>query len=494
MIILSLIDRAPAAVSRLLMSPPAGADAVEVRLDALRRRAPSLWFPGTAVAPRPVIAACRLRKEGGSFAGSERSRREALLAAARAGVAYVDIEAGSSMVKSLADFAPAGVILSHHDRRRTPPAAELVARYRKMAALPGVAVVKIVTTANDPADILEIQRLLARAGGGKIPLIAFAMGAPGTASRILAPSWGSWATYVCLGRGSESAPGQIALDEALHCYRVGEIDEETRLTGITGFPVGHSFSPVMHNAAFQHQKINFRYLPFPARKPDRIPELARKLRLRGLSVTAPHKVALARKVTKLDPVARRIGAINTIVSDGRRLFGFNTDAEGMLSPLRERIDPAGKTAVIVGAGGAARAIAVALRDVEACVIISSRREKPGRDLAREVGGRYTALRRLPRETYDILINATPAGMDGRSLPVPAAAVKGSLVADLIYRPVRTPLLSAALARGIPTLCGLDVLLAQGIEQYTLFTGRDAPVAAMREALIEASARAEAVPR
>jgi 3-dehydroquinate dehydratase/shikimate dehydrogenase len=491
MIILSILERDPAEVSRLLLSPPAGADAVEVRLDRLKRAEPSSWFPGTAAAPRPVIAACRARAEGGFFAGSERRRGEALLTAARAGVAYVDVELGSAMVKSLADLAPARVILSHHDRRRTRPAAELHALYRKMAAVAGVAVVKIVTTALDPADILEIRSLLKRVEGGKVPLIAFAMGGPGIPSRILAPSWGSWATFVCRRRGEESAPGQVTLEEAVDVYRIGEIDEETRLTGITGFPVAHSLSPVMHNAGYRHQRINFRYLPFAAPKLDKVPGLMRRLRIRGLSVTAPHKIAMARKMKKLGPGAGRLGAINTVVNDGRRLFGFNTDARGLLGPLRRLIDPSGRTVVIAGAGGSARAIAVALRELEACVIICSRREKPGRDLAKRIGGMYVAPRRLASATYDILINATPAGMDGRSMPVPASAVKGSLVADLVYSPLRTPLLAAAVERGIPIVTGLDVLLAQGVEQYALFTGREAPAESMRQALVDATSRAGA---
>src|SRR5258706_11207160 len=150
MIILSLLERDPAAVSRLLLSPPAGVEAVEVRLDAMKRVAPSSWFPGTTAAPRPVIAACRTPREGGSFRGSETRRRESLLTAARAGVAYVDVEMGSPMATSLTGFAPARVILSHHDRRRTPTAATLPALYTGRPAVPGVAHVRIDTTANDP--------------------------------------------------------------------------------------------------------------------------------------------------------------------------------------------------------------------------------------------------------------------------------------------------------------------------------------------------------
>ena len=490
MIILSIMEREPAAVKEILVAPPEGADALEVRLDALKRCEPPLWFPGSAMAGRPVIATCRHSSEGGLYRRCEKHRREALLAAARAGAAYVDIEFGSPSMDLLHEIAPAKVILSHHDVRRTPPASDLFLLYRKMASVPGVAAVKIVTTARQAWDILEIKRLLKKAAGRKVMLAAFAMGEPGVPSRILAPLWGSWATYVSLRRGSEAAPSQLTLAEALHVYRVNEIDEETRLVGITGWPVKHSLSPLMHNAAFLHQGVNFRYLPFAAPRIDRLADLFRALRIRGLRVTAPHKEALWRKLRSLEPQAREIGAVNTLLHSGRRLVGFNTDAEGTLRPLRERIDPARKVAVIVGAGGAARAVAWALARAGSNVIVCSRRERPGRAVARIASGRYVPPRRLAKESYDILINATPVGMDGRSLPVPREAVKGSLVGDLIYRPLVTPLLKTAMERGIPTFGGLDVLLAQGLEQYALFTGREAPADAMRDALLAAAEGAE----
>lgn len=491
MIVLSLMERDPGKIAQHLLAPPAGADAIEVRLDALRRCEPPLWFPGSAASGRPVIATCRRQEEGGLYRRSEKARRESLLAAARAGVTYVDIEFGSPLMDLLDDIAPAKVILSHHDPRRTPSASDLYALYRRMAKVPGVAAIKIVTTARRPADMLEIRKLLVRAAGKKVILAAFAMGDPGVASRILAPLWGSWATYVALKRGRESASGQITLAEALDLYRIEGIDEETRLTGITGWPVSHSLSPVMHNAAFHHQGINFRYLPFPARRAEECLDLARALKIRGLSVTSPHKPAVFRKVRRKEPQARGVGAVNTIVNSGKSMVGFNTDVQGLLRPLRERIDPAGKVAVILGAGGAAMAVAWGLSRAGANVVISSRRERPGRQVAKKVGGRYVSPRRLPKESYDILVNATPAGMDGRSMAAPPSAVKGSLVADLVYRPLVTPLLRTAQERGIPTLSGLDVLLAQGVEQYALFTGREAPEAVMRQALHEAVAAAAA---
>lgn len=486
MIVLSLIERDPEAVKRLLVEPPEGCDAVEVRLDALRpadAKAPARWYPAGAAA-KPVIAAFRSAGEGGLSRAADSSRAEALLAAARAGVTYVDVDRRSGLARSLGDLAPSKVILSHHDARRTPPAADLRKLHAKMAAVRGTSIVKIVTTARRVEEIVEIRTLLARA---RSPLAAFAMGEHGVASRILALRWGSWATYVCLRRGAETAPGQITLEEALEVFRIPEIDDHTALTGIAGYPVAHSLSPRMHNAAYRHASLNFRYLPFPMKSADEIPRVMRLLKIRGLSVTAPHKVSLARSLRNLEPAAREFGAVNTVLHAGRALYGLNTDAEGTLAALRAHIDPAGRTAVVVGAGGSARAVAAALTRAGAKVIVCSRRERPGRAVAALASGRFVPPSRLARESYEILINATPAGMDGRSLPVPKAAIRGLVIGDLIYTPVLTPLLAAAAERGIAAFGGLDVLLQQGLAQYALFTGREPPIEAMREAISKAPA-------
>ncbi len=462
---------------------------MEVRLDCLRRRDPAAWFPAGSPPSLPVIATCRRVADGGRFRGSEALRRAALEAAGRAGAAFVDVEKGSSLARNLASFAPAKVILSYHNRRHTPRYADLCSLYGTIASVPGASVAKIVTTATDPVDIIPIRRLLERAQSGPLPLAAFAMGEPGIASRILSPSWGSWGTYVCLERGREAAPGQITLDEAVHLYRVEEIDNRTRLTGITGYPVGHSLSPVMHNAGLAHEELNWRYLPFPARHIDRVGDWMRGLGLRGLSVTSPHKIDIMKHLNGSEPEARGIGAVNTVLHDGRRLFGFNTDAQGILQSVRRRIDPEGKVALVLGAGGSARAAAGALAGAGASVLVASRRARPGAALARRCGGRYVSPGRLAKERYDILMNATPVGMHGREMPVRGSAVRGSLVVDLIYRAGGTRLLREAIARGIPTIGGHEILVEQGLAQFSLFTGRRPPEEVMRETVTRTLIRA-----
>ena len=496
MIILSLVERDLPSLRSAILSAPQKAGAIEVRLDALPKvdceGLPALFDS----APRPIIASCRRIRDGGFYRGSESRRREILLAAARAGAAYVDLEHGSG-VGTLArggGLEPGvGLIVSHHDHRSMP--RDLAGLYRRMSRNGDVKAVKIVGTARTPADVLSARDLLSRARRGGPPIISFCMGPPGTVSRIMASSWGSWATYASAGAGKEAAPGQVSLADLIGTYRVDEIDDETRLAGIIGTPLGHTLSPAIHNAAYHAHGLNFRYVPLEipnASGLSRLRDLARRLRIRGLSVTAPYKISVVRLLDLVEPLARRIGAVNTIVSDGRRLIGFNTDATGGHAALVEALRHLGRSlqglsVAVVGSGGAARALAHAVAGAGARVVVASRSERPGRALARAVGGRYVSIGRLSRERYEVLINCTPVGMShGRtapdaSLPVPSAAIKGILVYDVVYTPESTALLVAARERGIATLGGLEMLVRQAAEQYVLFTGRTAPLETMREA-------------
>jgi 3-dehydroquinate dehydratase/shikimate dehydrogenase len=499
MIILSLMNRDPSVVRRSIVSAPQKAGAVEVRLDALRGvDVPMLQalFEG---APRPLIATCRPAAQGGLYRGGERRRAEILWASVRAGATYVDVESGSdaaaSLLSAARDNPGIGLILSFHDMRGMP--RDPLALYRKLARTRGVKVVKIVGTARRLDDNLKVQDLLRRAHGGAAPLISFCMGSEGVPSRILALEWGSWATYASAANGEATAPGQISLADLVGVYRIEDIDDETRYAGIIGNPLGHTLSPAMHNAAYHAEGINFRYLPLELSRPSdlrRLAPLAKALHLRGFSVTAPWKIAIMRQLDRVEPIARRVGAVNTVIFEGRRLVGFNTDASGGMSALEEAMrdlgmKPSAVTAAVVGAGGAARALAHGLASAGARVLVASRSERPGRALARAVKGEYVPLERLASRAYDVLVNATPVGMQpgggAPRLPVPRAAVKGRLVYDVIYRPEATGLLQLARRRGIATLGGMEMLVRQAAEQHVLFTGRTPPVEAMREAARQA---------
>ena len=217
--------------------------------------------------------------------------------------------------------------------------------------------------------------------------------------------------------------------------------------------------------------------------------MVKKLRIRGLAVTSPYKITVMKHLDIVEPLAKRIGAVNTVIFNGRRLLGLNTDATAGFSALDEAlsgldVSVGDVTVAVVGSGGAARALAHAVCWAGSNIIIASRSKTRGERLARSVGARHVPLGRLSRQRYDVLINCTPLGMMGtekESTSLPDAAIKGMLVYDVVYRPEATTLLRKARKRGIATLGGLEMLIRQAAEQFTLFTGRDAPRDAMRTA-------------
>ena len=499
MIILSLLERDPSRLRTAILSAPQKADAVEVRLDALKRLDYAVLRSLFGGSPRPIIASCRRVRDGGFFRGSESLRKEILWSALRAGTDFLDLEFGSevvSLAQRVSPHADIGIIVSWHDPKRMPD--EPMKLYRKMSKVPNVTAVKIIGTARSVSDVLEVKRFLGRAAGKAPKVISFAMGETGRLSRIMATEWGSWATYANPGNGRSTAPGQFSLPDLVGTYRVEEIDGETRFAGIIGNPLRHSLSPVIHNAAFKAHGLNYRYLPleFPQQKElSRLKSILKELRIRGVSVTIPYKVKVMPYLDLVEPLAAQVGAVNTIINDGRRLVGFNTDATGGYAVLLEalhgmklRIDEL--TSVVVGSGGVARALAYAVSRGGSEVIVSSRTESRGRALARLVGGRWVAPARLSRASYDVLINCTPVGMSGNgrtrgtNLPVTPAAIKGRLVYDVVTTPGSTPLLDAARGRGIATLGGREMLVQQAAEQFQIFSGRNAPLEMMREALTQ----------
>ncbi len=490
--ILSLVERTLPAMRRGILTAPQSAGVVEVRLDCLPRggRGRLAWlFDGS---PRPILATCRPRSQAGLYAGSESARTDLLMEAVRAGASWLDIEMGSkaqTLADALADTSGVRIILSHHDAKGWPRGAR--ALRRRMRRVRGVAAHKIIGTARRPADLLRVHRFLQGQAGRAQELTAFCMGGAGTMSRVAATHWGSWASYACAQRGQEAAPGQISLEEMERVYRPDEIDDETRWAALIGSPITHSVSPAMHNAAYAAQGINFRYVPMEITTASGLADLrplCRALRLRGFSVTAPWKVSMARRVDRLEPAARQIGAVNTVVWDGRRMLGFNTDVTGATSALEEVLGSAGRRleglrVAIVGAGGSARAVAHGASQGGAQVLVAARRPAEAARLARAVGGTSCRIADLVRRDYDVLVNATPVGTSGgrTALPVPARAVRGLLVFDLVYNPPETALLRLARKRRILTLNGLEMVVRQAAEQHTLFTGHEPPLDVMREA-------------
>jgi shikimate dehydrogenase len=267
--------------------------------------------------------------------------------------------------------------------------------------------------------------------------------------------------------------------------RARPIDAATTLFAVFGDPVAHSLSPAMHNAAFAALGINSVYLAFGSPEIAPCTAAMRALAIRGASVTIPHKVAIMPLLDEIDAAARRIGAVNTVVNRGGRLLGSNTDAYGALQALRGRTEITGRAAVVVGAGGAARAVAFGLKDAGGRVTVVNRSAARGEELARCVGAEFRPLAEVADLSCDILVNTTPIGMAryGDALPVPDALLQpGMVVMDIVYTPLKTPLLAAAAARGCRTIPGTAMFVLQGARQFELWTGRAAPTKIMTDAV------------
>ena len=217
------------------------------------------------------------------------------------------------------------------------------------------------------------------------------------------------------------------------------------------------------------------------------------LEIRGFSVTLPHKQSILRHLDDCDPLAAAIGAVNTVVvRGGKKLYGYNTDYVGVLRALEQRMPLRGSRVLILGAGGAARAVAFALTQAGASVCISARRPEKAKALARVVGGEGMPRASIRREFFDAIVNATPVGMHPQidRSPLGAVELNCRLVFDLIYRPRLTKLLQLASRRGIETISGLEMFIAQGTAQWEIWTGERAPITAMRRAVLRAFAGPE----
>jgi shikimate dehydrogenase len=264
------------------------------------------------------------------------------------------------------------------------------------------------------------------------------------------------------------------------------------VAAVIGDPVSHSRSPALHNAAFAATGLNWVYVAFPVAAGQAGSAVAamRTLRLGGMSVTMPHKDAVAAAVDELSPAAAALGAVNCVRWSGRRLVGENTDGAGFVRSLRDEagFDPSGRRVVVLGAGGAARAVVWALAAAGAAqVAVVNRTAVRAEAAAALAGAAGVVVPATAVSDADLVVNATSVGMSGASegpaLPCDAALLgPGQLVADLVYHPLRTALLDAAEARGATTLGGLGMLLYQAAEAFEMWTGVPAPIAAMRAAL------------
>ncbi|MCA9247510.1 MAG: shikimate dehydrogenase [Planctomycetales bacterium] len=462
-----------------------GAKLVELRLDYINR-VPQLKRL-LENRPTPVIVTCRRERDGGKFTGSEEQRLMLLREAIVEGVEYVDLE--DDIAGSVPRFGKTKRIVSHHDFRKTPD--DLEELHEHLASL-DADIVKIATMANSPHDNIRMLKLIANA---KVPTVGLCMGDIGTPSRILAGKFGAPFTYATFHHERALAPGQISFEQMRDIYHYEQINADTVVYGVVADPVGHSLSPQIHNASFRQQGINAVYLPFrvPRQYLSQFVDDAPAIGLKGLSVTIPHKEAIAEKLTKVDKAVKGIAAVNTVVYKDGELVGYNTDYKAAMDAIEKGMgqlgaDPsplAGKTALILGAGGAARAIAYGLKRRGAAFVISNRTPERAEKLAEEFGGCAVKWNMRYSTSADVLINCTPIGMhpDVDESPYDKLRLPPSIfVFDTVYNPETTLLLKDARSRGCDTATGVEMFIRQASLQYYLFTGREAPTDVMLDAL------------
>jgi len=445
-------------------------DLVELRLDSVSDPSAAAALAGRR---QPVIVTCRPRSEGGLFQGSEEERRRILAEALALGAEFVDVEWNGSCAGLVEETGGRRIVLSHHDFQGTP--ADLADKARAMLAS-GAEVVKLATTPHRLADCLALRAI---GQGAAVPMVLIGMGDAGVATRVLAGWFGSCWTYA----GDHVAPGQIGLQRMHGEFRFRQIGPQTAVYGVVGKPVAHSMSPSMHNAAFGDAGIDAVYLPLAAADFDDFLAFAEALNLAGASITAPFKVPAFERADECDPVGRRIQSVNTLRRAGTKWLGANTDVAGFLSPLASAMELTGQRATVLGAGGAARSVSVALASAGAHVTLCARRPDQARAIAALTGATIGEWPPAPG-TWDLLVNATPVGtvphVDRSPLPA-GHPLDGRMVYDLVYNPPLTQLLREARQAGCQTLGGLDMLVAQAQAQFEWWTGQRPAARVMRGA-------------
>jgi len=428
-----------------------GAQLVELRLDWLGTP-PDL---GRLLKdkPTPVVITCRRAQDKGLWKFGEDQRQTLLRSAIVAGVDYVDLE--EDIAGSIRRFGSTKRIVSYHNFEETP--ANLEEIHARLASR-DPDIVKLVTTAKTPEGNVRLLEVVKNA---KVPTVGFCMGDLGVWSRILCRKYGSPFTYATFSAQRTMAPGQLTFEETRDIFHFDQINRDTQVFGVVADPVAHSLSPLIHNAAYQAQGLNAVYLPFriPREHFTHSLHVLEALDVRGYSVTIPHKVAaLELAQTKIEPVAE-IGALNTLFrGQGGEWCGANTDCDAALASLRLALDPegdplhpatdplAGKRVLILGAGGAARAIATGLIKAGAAVMHPKVDESP-----------------FQQHWLD----------------------EGMIVFDTVYTPERTLLIAQARERGCRVVTGVEMFVRQAARQYEYFTGKSAPIEVMRATLKKA---------
>ena len=466
----------------------AGENFLEFRLDTLDH--PEAGIPliadfGREYPECTVLATCRRQPNHGKFSGGVAEQMRLLTAAVDHGAHLFDAEietaeAAPELVAQLRERAQ--FVVSYHNFERTPQLVHVLKRLRRVPA----DIYKLVTTArkqSDAARVLALSRF-----DGRVTPVFLAMGEMGLSSRVLAPAFGNMFTYAAPHVGEGTAPGQITAHQLRHMYRADRLTRAAKIYGVIADPVRHSISPAVHNRAFQAKRMDAVYLPFLV-SPGQLADFfvfADLTSLAGFSVTIPHKRSVVKMLDQVDPLSKRIGAVNTVYRRGGKWRGANTDVPGVLIPLQKHLRLHNATVLLAGYGGAARSAACALADAGAEVFITGRDAAKGTALARFCDGAFLSTEDAVARKFDVLINGTPVGMfPNNEQSFFDDKIPGEIVFDMVYNPRETRLLRMAKDQGKVVIPGIEMFLEQAVQQFELWTGDSAPRAVMEKAAAEA---------
>ena len=454
-------------------------------LDAPEKALPPIQAFLAAHPEATLLATCRRHHNHGRFNGSIEHEWKILNAAIDHGAHAVDFEIETA--EAIADKLPAlrdkaRLIISWHNFETTP---NLEFALRRLTRIPADAY-KLVTTARKPSDVGRVLAVGKR--NPKIPLVILAMGETGFATRVLSPACNGIFTYAAPTSAEGTAAGQVSSRLLRKQYRADRLSRTTKIFCIIGDPVGHSLSPVIHNRAFQLRRIDAVYVPMLVNtgKLRDFMKLGSELPIAGFSVTIPHKQKVIPYLDYIEPLARRIGAVNTVWRKAGKWRGTNTDAAAVIKPLEERLTLKRSRVLIVGSGGAARAAACALSDSGASVFITGRNFDRVRMLARFAGGEALTPDQTAAMYFDAVVHATPLGTFPHSDecffkgPIPA-----DVVFDMVYNPLETLLGRRAREQGKCVIPGIKMFIEQAVAQFEIWTGESAPRQAMEAAALEA---------
>lgn len=457
------------------------ADIYEIRLDSISEKIDIKKI--MAVSDKPLLVTCRSKKEGGYFTGSDDLRLAMLNEAIAAGAAYVDCE--RDLLHRLEKNGKSVIIASFHDFEKTP--ADLEDIVARMCDMP-CDWVKFAVTANNMLDNITVFDALRKS---KKPSVAIAMGEFGEVTRVLGISYGSRLTFASLAHGHESAPGQLTASELINYYRIKKISGNTRIFGLIGNPVRQSLGYIVHNNAYALNAVDAIYLRFKVTDVREFMQtVAPYLGIEGLSVTMPHKEEALELAASASVLAQSIGAANTLIRTPAGWHADNTDAYGAMEAIRlaaERIklNVHQARALVIGAGGAARAVAFALSENGCRITIVNRTRKKAEEIAIKNNWEIIDFSDLHTGKWDIIVNATAIGMENaiNASPFPKELWhKDMLAFDVVYKPRETRFLLDAEAAGATTVSGIEMFFLQAARQFELWLGKKTSDTIMRKAI------------